>query len=75
MEGHAALKNDIAQFQSAVRKLSGAVKACGVDWQDAQLQELSASVKTIAASARQVAVAGNSYEIAMNRFQRIVSEV
>ena len=74
MEQSSALKKDIDSFQLAVRKLSDSVNKCGIDWNDAQLQKLSGSIKSLASSSKQLIVSPSECESSIKRFQRIESE-
>lgn len=74
MEQSSALKQDIKSFQFAVKKLSGVVNRCGLDWSDKQFQKLSDSIKSVASSSKRVIMAGSDCENAIRRFQQIESE-
>ena len=74
MEQSSALKKDIDSLRLAVRKLSDAVNKCEIDWNDAQFQKLSGSIKSLAASSKQLIVSVSECESAIKRFQQIESE-
>ena len=74
MEQKSALRQDIETFQLAVKKLSDVVNKCGLDWDDLQFQNLSASIKTVASSSKRVVLVGLDCENAIKRFQRVESE-
>lgn len=74
MERSSALKKDIDSFQLTVRKLSDSINKCGIDWNDAQFQKLSASIKSLASSSKQLIASASECESAIKRFQQIESE-
>lgn len=74
MADESTLNKHLADFQKAVKKLGTAVNKSGIEWNDAQFNSLSNSIKSVAAASKQVLVIGGQCSSAIKRFNAIESE-
>ena len=74
MEQGSTLRKDIDSFQQISKKLSDAIRSCGIDWRDEQFQKMTYAIQTLAASTKQLVSDAAECETAIKRFRQIESE-
>lgn len=69
------LHRDIEEFNLAVNKLIKGVNQKDISWDDSEFQKLRESISVIAQSTKSVKDAADNCESALQKFERIASEV
>ena len=74
MVDESKLKEQLDDFQKAVKKLGGTVNRSGIEWKDAQFKSLAESIGNVASLSKKVLGEGEQCSNAIKRFKAIESE-